>query len=304
MQEFMHSIPGSDSWLRLTPLKKGWSRDEKYIVETKQNGKNLLRISTVEETEAKQKDYTALLTIQHLSIRMSRPLAFGLLDDSRPYTLLTWLEGSDAESKLPLLSENEQYQLGWLAGEALAELHSIPAPATQSPWQERFRRKTQRKLEIYSNCPIKIPGGEAIVDYLTNNFQLLQNRPQCFQHGDYHCGNLIVTSDNQIGIIDFNRLDYGDPFEEFNRIAWCAAVSPHFASGRIDGYFQGKVPDEFFPLLAFYIGSNQLSSISWAIPFGEEQIQVMQKQGEAVLKWYKNFSTVIPTWYSAGIRTQ
>src|SRR5450756_385900 len=128
MQEFMHSIPGSDSWLRLTPLKKGWSRDEKYIVETKQNGKNLLRISTVEETEAKQKDYTALLTIQHLSIRMSRPLAFGLLDDGRPYTLLTWLEGSDAESRLPLLSENEQYQLGWLAGEALAELHSIPAP--------------------------------------------------------------------------------------------------------------------------------------------------------------------------------
>ncbi|HZW49090.1 MAG TPA: phosphotransferase [Bacillota bacterium] len=304
MQENMHNIPGYNTWLSLTPLQKGWSRDEKYIIQTRQNGKNLLRISPVQEIEAKQKDYETLLTIQHLHIQMSRPLAFGLLDDGRPYTLLTWLEGSDVESQLPLLSENEQYHLGWLAGEALAELHSSPAPPNQSPWQERFQRKTEAKLENYSNCPIKIPGGEAIVDYITNNFRLLQNRPQCFQHGDYHCGNLIVTPEHQIGIIDFNRLDYGDPFEEFNRIVWCATVSPRFASGRIDGYFQGKVPVEFFPLLAFYIGSNQLSSIPWAIPFGKEQIQVLQKQGEDVLKWYKNFSTVIPTWYSAGYQTQ
>ena len=304
MQKFLPDIPGSDAWLSLTPLQKGWSRDEKYVVTTKEHQKLLLRISPAAEKEAKEKDYHALRAIQHLNIRMSRPLAFGLLEDSRPYTLLTWLEGSDAESRLPLLSENEQYQLGWQAGEALAALHSIPAPASQPAWQQRFQRKTERKLEIYNNCPIKIPGGEAIINYITNNFRLLQNRPQCFQHGDYHCGNLIVTSDNQIGIIDFNRLDYGDPFEEFNRIVWCATVSPRFASGRIDGYFQGIVPAEFFPLLAFYIGSNQLSSIPWAIPFGKEQVQILQKQGEDVLKWYKNFSTVIPTWYHSEVRSR
>jgi len=32
---------------------------------------------------------------------------------------------------------------------------------------------------------------------------------------------------------DFNRLDYGDPWEEFNRIVWCAGISKQFASGRI-----------------------------------------------------------------------
>ncbi|MCE5196790.1 MAG: phosphotransferase [Negativicutes bacterium] len=299
MQKFLSDIPGSDAWLALTPLQKGWSRDQKFVVTTKEHTKMLLRISPAAEKEAKEKDYQALRAMQHLRIRMSRPLDFGLLGDGRPYTLLTWLEGSDAESRLPLFSENEQYQLGWQAGEALAALHSIPAPAGQPPWQQHFQRKTETRLEIYNNSPVKLRGGAAIIDYLTHNFQLLTNRPQCFLHGDYHCGNLIITPAHQIGIIDFNRLDYGDPYEEFNRITWCVAVSPRFACGRIDGYFQGKVPAEFFPLLAFYIGSNQLSSIAWAIPFGEKQVQVMQKQGEAVLQYYKNFTCTVPNWYTS-----
>ncbi|MEK3769068.1 hypothetical protein MKY14_10950 [Paenibacillus sp. FSL R5-0887] len=28
-----------------------------------------------------------------------------------------------------------------------------------------------------------------------------------------------------------DRFDYGDPWEEFNRIPWCALTSPEFASG-------------------------------------------------------------------------
>ena len=50
---------------------------------------------------------------------------------------------------------------------------------------------------------------------------MLANRPQSFQHGDYHIGNMMIEN-NKIVIIDFDRYDFGDPWEEFNRIVWCA----------------------------------------------------------------------------------
>jgi len=98
-------------------------------------------------------------------------------------------------------------------------------------------------------------------------------------------------------IIDFDRDDYGDPWEEFNRIVWCAQAAPAFASGMVDGYFGGNVPMDFWKLLALYISSNTLSSLPWAIPFGEEEIQVMRKQAAQVLRWYDNMNRVVPSWY-------
>jgi aminoglycoside phosphotransferase (APT) family kinase protein len=65
----------------------------------------------------------------------------------------------------------------------------------------------------------------------------------------------------------------------------------------VDGYFDGDIPQEFWQLLALYICSNSLGSLPWAIPFGEEEINVMRRQAAQVLKWYDNFRTVIPNWY-------
>ena len=79
---------------------------------------------------------------------------------------------------------------------------------------------------------------------------MLAGRPQTFQHGDYLIGNLMIGSDSSLYIIDFNRCDFGDPWEEFNRIVWCAQKAPVFASGMVDGYFDGAVPADFWRLLA------------------------------------------------------
>lgn len=59
-------------------------------------------------------------------------------------------------------------------------------------------------------------------------------------------------------IIDFDRYYFGDPWEEFNRIVWCAQLSPAFVTGMMNGYFDGNVPMEFWELLAFYISRNML----------------------------------------------
>ena len=122
------------------------------------------------------------------------------------------------------------------------------------------------------------------------------NGYECFQHGDYHIGNMMIER-GELKIIDFDRYDSGDPWEEFNRIVWSAAASPHFATGQLRGYFGGEPPLDFFKLLAFYISSNTLSSIYWAIPFGPSDIDTMMKQSQDVLRWFDNMRNPVPTWY-------
>ena len=198
---------------------------------------------------------------------------------------------------IPTLPKAQQYAYGLEAGKILRRLHSIPAPDTQEEWESRFNRKMDKKIKNYSECPIKYPDGEAFLEFITANRHLLKNRPQTYQHGDYHIGNMMVDTDGQLQIIDFDRDDYGDPWEEFNRIVWCAQASPVFASGMVDGYFGGPVPEEFWRLLALYICSNTLSSIYWAIPFGQQEIDTMLRQGQEVLSWYNGMKNIVPSWY-------
>ena len=108
---------------------------------------------------------------------------------------------------------------------------------------------------------MKIDGDDKVIAYIEANNSALQGRPQCFHHGDYHVGNMVISPEGELYVIDFNRHDYGDPWEEFNRIVWTAAVSPYFATGQLNGYFKaGHL--SFFQLLAFYICSNMLGSTS------------------------------------------
>jgi len=46
-----------------------------------------------------------------------------------------------------------------------------------------------------------------------------------------------------------------------------------------------------------YLREYEALSYLWAIPFGEEEIQVMRKQAAQVLQWYDGMKNVVPTWY-------
>lgn len=305
VSRMFEAIPGSDGWTSMEPVPKGWSRDVKYRVETEGGDSLLLRISDIGEYSRKKREYDALRRLDGLSILMTRPVAFGTLNDgSIVFTMTTWIEGTDAESVLPELAINEQYDLGWEAGRVLRRIHQIPAPPGQPDWAERFNRKIDRNIRNYEGCGIEVPGADLAIRHIDSLRHLLEGRPQVFQHGDYHCGNMIINDDGQVGIIDFNRLDYGDPWEEFNRVVWCAAVSGAFASGRINGYFAQSdthVPHDFFRLMSLYIASNMLSSVPWAIPFGQGEVDVMLKQAESVLDWYDGFSSLVPRWHVSSV---
>ena len=294
----MHDIKSYYTFTKIEPINKGWSSDKKYYIETVDDRKLLLRVADISEYDRKKAEFEMMKQISALGVPMSQPVDFGTCDNGKSvYSLLTWCDGKDAEIVLPCLTETDQYVIGIKSGEILRLIHSIPAPKEQEEWSSRFNRKTSNKIEKYKVCGIKFEGDDKIIDYIENNRYLFSGRLQCYQHGDYHVGNMIISPDNSLSIIDFNRHDFGDPWEEFNRIVWSATVSPHFATGQINGYFGGRPPIEFFKLLAFYISSNTLSSIYWAMTFGEKEITTMKNQARDVLSWFDNMNNLIPTWY-------
>ncbi|MBQ2816719.1 MAG: phosphotransferase [Clostridia bacterium] len=279
-----------------TLVDKGWSGDIKYCAKTSSGEKYLLRITPFEKSANREKMFLMQKEVEKLGVPMCRPIEFGTCDEG-VYVIQTWIDGFDAEEHIPRLPLSDQYKYGLMAGKHLKKIHSIPAPSQQSEWEARFNKKIDRKIKMYEDSPLKYEGGEAFLEYINANRHLLKNRPQSYQHGDYHIGNMMIE-EGELVIIDFDRFDFGDPWEEFNRIVWCAQVSGKFASGMVDGYFDGNVPYEFWQLLALYISSNTLSSLPWAIPFGAKEIEVMQKQGKDILSWYANMKNVIPNWYT------
>lgn len=284
-------------------IDKGWSRDKKYCVTDENGTRYLLRVSDISEYDAKKAEFEMMRQVSALGVPMCQPIEFGVCDEG-VFSLQSWIDGDDAEEIIPALSDTEQYVYGLEAGRILKKIHSMPAPAMKEDWEARFNRKMDYKIQKYNECPIKYENGQAFIDYINENRRLLKNRPQSYQHGDYHIGNMMIGRDKKLYIIDFNRNDFGDPWEEFNRIVWCAQKSSLFASGMVNAYFENNVPLEFWKLLALYISSNTLSSVPWAIPFGEEQIGVMVNQAKEVLEWYENMKNPVPTWYFTGYYLQ
>ncbi len=282
------------------PILKGWSNDKKYCIADEKGERFLLRISDIAQYDAKRSEFMMMRRAASLGIPMCLPVEFGICEEG-VYSVQSWIDGESAEDLIPLLPSGEQYDYGLEAGRILRRIHSIPAPDPREDWAVRFNRKIDAKIRKYGECPIKYPNGRAFIGCITANRHLLNGRPQTYQHGDYHIGNMMIGRNRKLYIIDFDRNDYGDPWEEFNRIVWCARKSSCFASGMVDGYFGRDVPTDFWKLLALYISGNMLSSVYWAIPYGEAEVNTMLDLSEEVLTWYGGMANTIPAWYMNGL---
>lgn len=290
-------IPGSEHWLDVIPVSEGWSGDEKFRIHHADGRSLLVRISPNDRAMRRQQEYCILRSVnRQTDVNIPQVLDFGSCAGG-VYTLLTWVSGTPAEALLPTLPADQQWELGTQAGRIARALHTIPAPADHEPWQDYFSRKMARKIEMNRSCDLKTPECADFEAYVLANGHLINGRPNTFQHGDLHVGNMVVDENGILGLVDFDRLSFGDPWEEFNRIVWDAQEAPAFAAGRVDGYFDGQVPDEFWSLLALYIASNTLSSLPWAIPFGQREIDTMRRQAAEMLAWYDDMKQTVPTWY-------
>ena len=283
-----------DRFASVRPITKGWSEDKKYCVTEADGARYLLRVTPMERYEERKALFAMLERIAALGVPMCIPIEFGTCPDG-VYSLQSWIDGEDLDTALPLLPETEQYVLGLRAGEILGKIHSIPTPESQEDRAICENKKIDHNMQKYRECGLRFDGDEYVIEYIEQNRHLLENRPLCFQHGDYHVNNMMLE-DGRLKIIDFGY-GFGDPWQEFESIRWCVDVSPFFATGFVRGYFDGEPPPQFWQLLLLYFAEGMFHNLLWAIPRGQEQIDSALRHINDVFLWTDHMQNPVPAWY-------
>lgn len=296
-------IKNSNTWETVERISKGWSSDRKFLIKTKDGKLLLLRISDAQQYSAKKKEYEIIEKYSKLGFPMSLPLDFGVCNEGKNvYMLLTWVEGKDLEEILPDLTENEQYQLGREAGTILRKIHSIEVNGEDIPKATKKAKKLLQ-LSCYEQSQVRIDGDEIAINYVQDNIDLIWKQKPVYMHGDYHPGNLIYTNGGSIGVIDFNRWEVGDPYEEFYKLeSFGIENSIPYCIGQIDAYFDDQIPEDFWSTLAVYVAHASLYSIKWAEKFGQEDINRMVARCRMAFDDYEYFQRYIPKWYTDEYR--
>ncbi|HFU4203185.1 TPA: aminoglycoside phosphotransferase family protein [Streptococcus suis] len=278
------------------PLTKGWSTDRKYKVQLEDGRFGLLRIAERPAYEVKRLEFQLVENLFGLGLPVAEPLSFWA-DDLSVYTLYEWVEGQDMNEVASELPDSVLYDLGCQAGQFLRTLHALPIDQSQRDWNSFYQAKIDSKIKAYQVASHSYPNGPAMIDFVHANRHLLEGRPISYHHGDFHTGNFLLGMDGKLKILDFDRYDIGDPWEEFNRFIFTADLSPAFARGQLDAYFEGVIPDDFWKLLALYVTVNSLGALAWAERVDPEQIPLMREQAVKISEWYTDFTNIIPTWY-------
>ncbi|NQN86805.1 phosphotransferase [Streptococcus suis] len=278
------------------PLAKGWSTDRKYKVQLEDGRLGLLRIAERPVYEVKRLEFQLVENLFGLGLPVAEPIAFWT-DEKSVHSLYEWIEGQDMNDLATSLSEQALYELGCQSGQFLRTLHALPIDQSQRDWNSFYQAKIDNKLTAYQAASHSYPNGQAMIDFVQANRHLLAGRPIAYHHGDFHTGNFLLGRDRKLKILDFDRYDIGDPWEEFNRLIFTVELSPAFARGQVDAYFDGTIPEEFWRLLALYLTVNSLGALSWAEQVDPLQIPLMKEQADAVWTWYQGYSRLQPSWY-------
>jgi aminoglycoside phosphotransferase (APT) family kinase protein len=281
-------------------LEKGTSDDKKYKVNALNGSKYLICTYDFTNIERIKKVASLLKILDTEGIPAQKLVDFIASEGLRKvYLVLEWCDGADAFTVIPTLTEAEQYKLGMQSGKILQKIHSLHIPGQEEDdhWANKITNQTRERIQQYKESGYRFDGDEAIIKYLEENIMLVKDRPQSLRHGDYHFGNIIVSREMSLTIIDWNACGYGDPWEEFQQMALFAAVSPFFAIGQLHGYFNGDPPIEFFPSLAFYMASFAISSIVYAGRKAEQIIEYTMLRGKDTVMWFERFRSLYPNWY-------
>ena len=291
-------IPELSSSTNIVAIAEGWSADRKFRVLSNSGATWMLRLSDIRHREKKRFEYECLCKAEEMNLPTPRPVSFGECDDgAQNYLLLTWVEGVELREVLAKASRSKQYALGFKAGKLLRQLQDIPVPHLSKSWEQMFLGQLEERGQRLAETCIDLPERDAFLMHIEQYRHLLAERPLKFVHGDYHVGNLLVTSNGELASIDFDRCRVADPWDDHKRVVWDLEASTAFASGRLNGYFEDKIPEDFWALLAAYCASNAIGSIAWAVPFGDEQIEHHLHQARRLFESYKGMRRIVPEWY-------
>lgn len=284
----------------IRPIQKGFSGNGKFILDDKY----LLKTFPVGRLEERKHVFKMLNTLENYSSCIPRGIDIGKRksagENEQAFMLMTYLPGDDAEAVLSSLSQKDQYEAGFEASTELARLHELEAPPDYPDWKTEKTKKIDRYFEQLNKTGVDQETVHLLYTYIKKNEHLMAGRPNRFQHGDFHPSNLLIAEGRFQGIIDFDRMDWGDPVHDLQKTGFFTKnVSRAFSRGCIDGYLQATNFDEnlFWKLYALYSAVHIVSAIAWAYRESNVQYHKLLRYSKEVIQNHDYFDRNIPEWY-------
>jgi aminoglycoside phosphotransferase (APT) family kinase protein len=280
-------------------LDKGYSPDRKYLLRTRGDTAYLLRISDIAEESVRRTNFELLSRLRETGVACPQPICFETHPEQGVcFMILAYLPGDCAEEALPKMTLAQQRAVGHQAGEELARIHRALVPENRVDDYAIRGDKYVRHQKFIQEAGLSFRGRDRAERYVAANLDLLRNRPTTFRHGDYHPSNLVVQGETLAGVVDFNKCDWGDPIDDFYKIAFFGApLSPEYARGQITGYFGGEPPDGFWPLYNLYVAMVLPADIFWTQQRYPQHLSVSLKRIELITSTHDFEDGGAPAWW-------
>lgn len=243
-------------------LAEGYSTDLKYVASSR-SGDLLVRISPLSEKEQRIFEFGSIAKLREHGVRCSEPIAFDSFEEWC-FGVYGFIPGTCSLDGITEMTQEQQHAFGCAAGEQLRLIHdALQAPFAVDDFELRGGKYRKHTAELAA-LGLPLSGHRLAHHYVTRNLHLLKGRPTTFRHGDFHLGNLIADGPNLVGVIDFNRCDWGDPYDDFYKTAYFGApYSAKYARGVVQAYFGGEPPPEFWPIYNVYVAAVLPADMVW-----------------------------------------
>ena len=296
----LKDIPDADKWISLHEIHDGDSHEQKFRVKDQKNQRFFIRLSEKRHYDRKKNEFTYMKLIYENQIPIPEPVRFGLCNAGESiYLMFQWIYGESGSERLLRNSRFMQYIQGAEAGKYLRQIHLCIDPDRPRGESAVIGKKIGRLQDLCGPLSAKMSCLPKMLDFLHANLDLVANRPQVFLHGDFHVDNLVISYEDSLHLIDFEKWRFGDPVSEIgSALMRLREVSPTFLIGMIDSYFAFKIHVNDLRLLAFYAVLDTLEQIVRSLDQDPQSQKIAMERAKLLLKDYSNFATIKPAWYN------
>jgi aminoglycoside phosphotransferase (APT) family kinase protein len=280
----------------ISSIEKGFSIEKKFKITTSE-GDYLLRVSPMKTLTNKEQEFELMRKLHEIGVRCNKPIIMFKNDMQKSvYAVYSYLSGIDAEDNIANMYEEIQYKSGIEAGEDLKRINSLNCETNN--WKERKWKKHEYYVSRYFKQDYRLENDEKILRFIEMHYDTSEAVKDQLQHDDFHLGNIVINNQGYVGVLDFNRYDWGDPLHEFVKLEWFTwPVSEVFVHGQIKGYFGKRHIDDIECLqISVYIAMSILSTIVWTLEFYPHTWIEIEAKMRSILNHFEYFENVRPKW--------
>lgn len=294
----LKDIPYNNKWRLIKRINKGFSSDLKYYIRDEDDREFFLRLSDASLYDRKKQEQKIISSLTKLGIPSLQAVDFGRCNDNKNvYILQTWINGEILETALAALAVDKQYKLGVEAGKILKRIHSSQ-PTVIVDWYSLRFEKYLSSYDKYKQYGISYKYEQQINEYIEANVHLLRGEEVSLVHGDYHVGNMILSPDQKITIIDYDQFDWKAPIEDFYKLGiFNRNISIPFCRGQIDGYTDSNPTSEFWEMYSLCMAMTSFLSLLWGKIRSKEMYAHRRNLCDTLVQDHNCFRDRIPKWY-------